>query len=112
MLMGLVLMSFGSYVAWKSHETGLGISGSRLLAGVGGMIAMYGLMCVLGSGALAILMVLGGASFFSWSLWAVSSGGSDIEAAKFGLWCGPLLAIIGLVFVSPFGRSKASDTSS
>jgi hypothetical protein len=68
-------------------------------------------MSVLGSGAIAIMMLLGGTGFFAWSLWAVSSGGGDLDIARFGLWCGPLLAIIGIVFVSPFRRSKASDSS-
>ncbi len=111
LLLGLVLMCAGSLLAWKSHELSLGIFGSRLAAAAGGIIAMYGFMCVLGSGVLGIMMVLGGASFFLWSLWAVLSGGGDMEAAKFGLWCGPLCGVIGLVFVNPFGRSGKPENN-
>ncbi len=75
------------------------------------MIAAYGFMTLLGSGALAILTALGGVGFFSWSLWAVLTGGGPADVARLGLWCGPLLAIIGFVFLSPYVRSKAAKKS-
>ena len=111
LLSGMVLICMGSFVAWKSHDLSLAIWGSRLLAAAGGFIAVYGFMWVLGSSAIGLFMVLGGASFFFWSLWTVSSGGSDMDAARIGLWCGPLAAVIGLAFAVPFGRSKASKRS-
>ena len=111
LLLGVTLMSAGLLVAWKIHDTGLGLFWSRLITGLGGMVAMYGLMCLLESGAIATLMVLGGAGFLSWSLWAVLSGGGDADIAKFGLWGGPLVAIVGLLFVSPHWRSEVSDKS-
>lgn len=111
LLLGLVLICAGSYLAWKSQEMSLGIFWNRLLAGVGGFVAVYGFMCVLGSGVLGLLLVLGGASFFGWSLWALSTGGGDIDVAKFGLWCGPLCGVVGLIFVDPFKRAKASRST-
>ena len=81
LLLGLVLMCAGSFVAWKSQDLSTGIAWRRLLAGLGGMIAMYGLMGVLGSGLLGIITVLCGLSFFFWSLWTVYTGAGHMDIA-------------------------------
>lgn len=95
-------------MAWKSHDMSLGIFGSRLVAGAGGIVAAYGFMWLLGSSALGFLMLVGGLGFFAWSLWAGRTGGGSADVARIGLWFGPLCVVIGLVVAFPFGRSKTS----